>query len=311
MMGNFFNRMYYGKGNKSDYTKDDLPDNRWQLFLSMLRLNFGKLVSTNLLFLLFCVPMIVWVGFMNMPIITEYLNQGDAATAFQYLQMTIYGMLPCFVIMGPGVAGMTYVTRNMSRDQNIWVWADFWGAIKDNWKQALAISAMNGLFLILTYIAILFYGESMSINAFYIVPRTMVTVLFIYWCFMNFYIWPMMVTYDLKIKGLLKNAALITVARLPQSIFMGLFTLVLPAIFTFSPNVYVYIGVIVIYAVIGLSLNSMAVNSVTNAIFDKYINLRIKGARVNQGLRVEYDDEYDDEDDEYDEEDDGDDEERA
>ncbi len=304
MMGNFFNRMYYGKGNKGDYTKDDLPENRWQLFLNMVWLNFGKLVSTNLLFLVLCLPMIIWVGFMNLPIITEYLTQGDVAMARQYLQMTIYGMLPCFVIMGPGVAGMTYVTRNMSRDQNIWVWADFWGAVKENWKQALAISAMNGLFLILGYIAILFYGESMATNMLYIVPRTMMVVLLIYWCFMNFYIWPMMVTYELKIKALIKNAALLTVARLPQSIFMALFTLLLPVVLVFSSNIYVYIAIIIVYIAIGLSLNSMAINSVTNAIFDKYINLRIKGARVNQGLRVEYDDEYDDEDDEDDEDDD-------
>ncbi|MGI5898968.1 MAG: DUF624 domain-containing protein [Christensenellales bacterium] len=301
MMGNFFNRMYYGKGNKGDYTKDDLPDNRWQLFLSMVRLNFGKLVSTNLLFLVFCLPMIVWVGFMNLPIITEYMTQGDNAMAAQYLQMTIYGMLPCFVIMGPGIAGMTYVTRNMSRDQNIWVWADFWGAVKENWKQALAISALSGLFLILSYIAILFYGEAMAENMIYLLPRTMVMVLFIYWCAMNFYIWPMMVTYDLKIRALIKNAALIAVARLPQTIFMGLFTLLLPVLLIFSTSVYVYIAIIIIYILIGLSLNSMAINSVTNAVFDKYINLRIKGARVNQGLRVEYDDdndEYDDDDDE-------------
>ena len=302
MMGNFFNRMYYGKGNKGDYTKDDLPGNRWQLFLSMLRLNIGKLISINLLFVLFMLPTIIWIAVMNMPIISELLQAGNSLEAQQYFQVATYGMLPCFIILGPGVVGMTYISRNMAKDQNIWIWADFWGAVKDNWKQMLAVSAMNGLFLILAYIANIFYSSSAAGSVFFLIPQTVVIVMYVCWCLMNFYLWPLMVTYELSIKALIRNAALLTIARLPQTLFMAVFTLVLPAVFLLSDNIYIFIGLILIYLLFGFSVNSLAINSVTNGIFDKYINLRIKGAKVNQGLRVEYDEDGEDSFDDDDEE---------
>ena len=303
MMGNFFNRMYYGKNGKGDYTKDDLPENRWQLFGNMMRQNFGKLVSTNLLFLLFLLPTIIWVVTMNMPIISEMLQAGDSLGAQQYIQMTTYGMLPCFLIMGPGIVGMTYITRNMAKDQNIWIWADFWGAVKANFKQMLAISAMNGLFLILAYIANIFYSGSVETSLFFMVPQALVIVMFAFWCMMNFYIWPMMITYELNMKALIRNAALLTIARLPQTLFMTVFTIALPSLFLVVDNIYVFIALLLIYLLCGFSINSLAANSVTNSIFDKYINLRIKGARVNQGLRVEYDEDGEDSFDDEDEED--------
>ena len=54
--------------------------------------------------------------------------------------------------------------------------------------------------------------------------------------------------------------------------------------------------IFVLYVFLAFALNSMAINSVTNAIFDKHINSRIKGARINRGLRIEFDDDDDDED---------------
>ena len=37
MFGKMMNRYYYGKSGKGDYTKEDLPQTRWQLFWEMLR----------------------------------------------------------------------------------------------------------------------------------------------------------------------------------------------------------------------------------------------------------------------------------
>jgi len=294
MMGNFFNRMYYGKGNR-DYTKDDLPDNRWQLFFAMLRLNFGKLVSLNLLFLLFFIPTYFWVIYLNMQPILDYLNQGNTELAQQLLVQTIYGMVPCFLILGPGIAGMTYITRNMAKDQNVWVWNDFWFAVKENWKQMLAVSLLNGVFLILAYIGVVFYNQAAATSVFFMLPQMLVIVMFLLWCMMNLYIWPMMVTYELKLRALIKNSAMIAIGRLPQTLFMAILALIPVAVLLLSTSAYVYLAILALYILIGFSLTSMMVTSVTNGIFDKYINYRIKGARVNQGLRVEFEDKEDEE----------------
>ena len=50
------------------------------------------------------------------------------------------------------------------------------------------------------------------------------------------------------------------------------------------------------YMLIGFALSRFITASYTNAVFDKYINSRIEGAKVNQGLRTPDDDEDEDED---------------
>ena len=59
-MGGFFNRLYYGKAGKADYTPDDLPSNRFQLFFEVLRVRFWSLCRVNLMQVVFWLPVIVW-----------------------------------------------------------------------------------------------------------------------------------------------------------------------------------------------------------------------------------------------------------
>ena len=47
------------------------------------------------------------------------------------------------------------------------------------------------------------------------------------------------------------------------------------------------------YMLIGFSLSRFVTASYTNAVFDRFINSRIEGAKVNQGLREEDDDDED------------------
>ena len=49
------------------------------------------------------------------------------------------------------------------------------------------------------------------------------------------------------------------------------------------------------YMLVGFGLSRFITASYTNAVFDRFINSRIEGAKVNQGLRQE-DDEAEDED---------------
>ena len=49
------------------------------------------------------------------------------------------------------------------------------------------------------------------------------------------------------------------------------------------------------YMLIGFSLSRFITASYTNAVFDRFINSRIEGARVNQGLKAPEDDEDEEE----------------
>ena len=62
MFGRMMNRYYYGKSGKGDYTKEDLPETRWQLFWEMLRVRFTSLFKLNLLYVLAWIPAIFVIG---------------------------------------------------------------------------------------------------------------------------------------------------------------------------------------------------------------------------------------------------------
>ena len=112
---------------------------------------------------------------------------------------------------------------------------------------------------------------------------------------------PLAVTYELKMKDALRNGLLLGVARLPFSVGIRLLHCV-PALIFFAAvwffGLDLMIGLMILggyYMLIGFSLSRFITASYTNAVFDRYINSRIEGAKVNQGLKAPEDDEDEDE----------------
>ena len=115
------------------------------------------------------------------------------------------------------------------------------------------------------------------------------------WWMINMLIFPMMVTYDMNLKTLIRNAALIAAARLPWSIlFLGGAFLVPLVIAMFVP--YGYLVMILVYIVVGFALTGLIYASYANSCFDRFLNPKIEGAPVNMGLRDKSLDEDDEED---------------
>jgi len=291
MFGNFFNRMYSGK-NRSDFTEDQLPNNRFALFFDMLKIRFFKLIQLNLMFLIFLLPLIffLWSFVMYLQIET------DAELVMQMLKQTLVFCIPCFGIAGIGMTGIVYIARNWARDEHAWVWSDYIDTIKTNWKQGLILGLGNGLLIAVMVNAGIFYAVNTHINSwFYALGWTMVVLLAVL-AMINIYIWPMIITYDLKLTQQIKNAVVLALGRLPFSLLFLVITL-LPGVvgLLFMQYQYVALVVFLYYALFGFAFHAFINVSYTNAVFDRFINARIEGARLNQGLRVEDDDEYDDE----------------
>lgn len=298
MMGNFFKRVYYGKGNKKDFTKDDLPANRWSLFWSMVRVNASRLFGANLLFVLFALPLYFWVFELNLPALSNLYDAGASAEEIGNLVVQmVYGTAPCVFLLSFGFCGLTYLSTKMAKDQNVWVWSDFWHAIKVNWKQTMLLGLLNALIVILAYVAITFYGTFAGDTALAVIPQVLVWVGVVLWIFVNLYAWPMMVSYELPFGKMLKNCLILAIGRLPQTVLMALLAAVLPALWFVAIDLWVYIITYVLYIFIGFAFVSLAIVSITNAIFDRDINVRIEGAKINQGLRIAYEDEVTEEDD--------------
>jgi uncharacterized membrane protein YesL len=319
------NNYYYGKSGKGDYQKEDLPRTRWQLFWEMLRIRLAGLFRLNVVSVIAWLPaMYVLVQLMsnlfNIAGIVQATELDPTAASAEQLELVqnlspLYNtvimrallfLVPAIAITGPFQAGMAYVTRNWARDEHAFVWSDFKDALIANWKQSLVISLITGLVPLVVYVGYRFYGDMTPANMLFIVPQMLTAMLGLVWALALVYFYPLMVTYKMSIPTLLRNGFLLAVGRLPQTAGVRLAMLV-PALIAFAVSwfvpaytMYALMALAGYYLLIGNALARFSYASVSNAVFDKFINHRLEGVETGRGLAKEedLDDEFDDEEDE-------------
>jgi uncharacterized membrane protein YesL len=321
MFGKFMNNYLYGKSGKGDYTKDDLPTTRGQLFREMLRVRLSGLTRLNLLYMLAWLPAMLVIAYHLILIFTvmgdmananALLEEGTLLKADFDLQITqnldqirsivMFGLLmliPAMTITGPFTPGLCYVTRNWARDEHAFIYSDFKDAVKANWKHGLLTGFITGLVPIIVYVCWQFYGSLASTDGvLYVVPQMLTLLVGVLWLMSLIFTYPLMVSYKLTYPQLIRNSFLLTLGRLPQTILFKLITLVPALIGTAVAffTVYAMWSVVILflyYMVLGFAFSRFISASFTNAVFDKFINSKIDGAVVDRGLHKE-----DDEDDE-------------
>ncbi len=292
-----FQGLFQGKANRPDFTPDMLPKNRFELFFEMLKLNLFNLVKVNAFYLLFTIPMWIWI-YMNFRLLMNMVTTAaDSDALMQQLSqfftqgqytVVLLGFVPCIFVLGPGKAGLKYVTRNWARDEHAYPWSDFVYAMKQNWKQALGLSTLNAAVFFLGLFGLNFYSLMGQESVIYVILQTVLVVLLVVYLLINLYAWPMMVTYEMSFKNILRNSLIVAVGRLPLSLLYALITALPMVLCALYPPLILY------YLFFGYAFHSFLNVSFTNGVFDVYINPRIEGAEVRRGLRKE-----EDEDDEY------------
>ncbi len=259
MFGGLFNRMYYGNPNKPDLKYEDLKKKRFKLFFTVLQVRFWKLIQLNLMYSVFWLPAFIWVYIQSL--VTA--ETGEPITLVFFLVL-----LPCLLFAGPATAGVTYVIRNWARDEHAWVFSDFKDAWKMNWKESLLIMLINGLVLMLFYVAVTFYRAMAMNSIFYFVLYYFMLLIGLVYAMMNIYIFPLLVTYKLTIRQIYRNALIFTLAKLPHT-----FAIFVLMVALFIASAWYILPVFVV----GLTFPMLIGVSLANWVFDKYMNPKLDG----------------------------------
>lgn len=307
MFGNFFNNLYYGKAGKADFNPEDLPASRVTLFFQMLRVYWGSIVKLNLLYLLFYLPAIVWT-FMNFLVLQnaaaslqagEITAEAMSSQTFSLITTYLLILFPCIAITGPASAGVSYVTRNWTRDQHSFMFSDFKDAFKSNWKQALGISTITGVLPLVLFVGYRFYGQMASMRSvLFMAPQMLCMALGLVWLLAQQVVYMMMVTYDLSFKNLIRNAIVMTIGKLPLAFGVRICSLWLAILaflmLLFIPQItgYVLLVAVVYYLLFGFAFDRFLFSAYANAVCEKYINPHIEGAPTGMGLRQTTEDDY-------------------
>ncbi len=186
-------------------SKDAPRKKRFFQFFDLYFRKLSKLVSVNLLFLLFCLPAIFLAFF--------FLPSGS---------ILLFLTLP-LCLVGPPMAGMTYVVRNLSREQPIFMFSDFWDSFKSNFKQSLAYGIIFSAIFTLLVFAVISYIGMLSRGLMYYALLGLSFMAALLFSFMNCYVYLQIVTVNLNLKGIISNAFRLAVLGIKTNLLTVLF----------------------------------------------------------------------------------------
>lgn len=148
----------------------------WEIYMR----KFWNLILLNLIFLLFCLPV---------------------------------------VTIGPAVAGITKITRNYTQERPIFLWHEFIKTFKSCFKQSFVMGLIDILFVVCAFVGIPFYSAMAQENSIFYIPFILTLSMIFIFIMMHFYIYLMIVSTNLSLGKIVKNSFILVSLGLKQSIF--------------------------------------------------------------------------------------------
>lgn len=186
-------------------SKDEPQKNAFSRFWELYFRKFFSLCKVNMLF---AIPVIVCI--VLMALVQSFIPMGPFAFLSNYLLALVF----------PFLGGLTYVCRNFAREEHAFIFSDFVDAVKDNWKQFLANGIISVTLYTLLYVAISYYQSQLSTSWFFYIPFALCVILAIMAIFAEFYIPVIIVTFDMKLSQIYKNAFIFAIMGLWRNILI-------------------------------------------------------------------------------------------
>ncbi len=196
-------------------------------FFELYFRKFWKIMNIALIYFFAAIPVFVIVFAASFFVELSFMNLNGGAMIDllqgEYMYVVfLYDMLISFVFVafigaGPASAGLNYVLGCFADDCHTFIWQDFRDKFKENFKQSLLVFVIDLIvFVLLSFAFIIYYSFGGAIG--YI--RYIIAVIGVIFAAMHLYIYPMLVSYELKIKDIYKNAFILTMGKLPVNLIL-------------------------------------------------------------------------------------------
>ena len=301
--GGLINRLIVGKEKSEEYARESLPSNRWELFWDIFKGRFWKLVLLNLLVLLFVITVFLLFLYREGVIIANGENypfsqvfgvgylaptslKASAESIIFNVDKSVLILFPVATIIAcVGIAGASYVIRNMVWTEGIFVANDFWVGIKRNYVQIFFIGVLYSFIYYLSMTGVSYFNYLIAVGEgtiwLYNVAKYSLIIFLIFSSIVAIYMVNLSITYELKFRHLLKNGILFTIGLIGRNLLIaGLSAL---------PFLLLSIGgilgliILLLVVVIGFSYFMLMWINFCQWGFDENINSKI-GAKKNRGI---------------------------
>ena len=240
-------------------------------FFKLLWRKLSQLVRLNVLLFAQVIPVLVflYVYFLGVktPTATEVLYaplygiskiSGSASLTalldMNAIQMGIPIFSPVIIIILIALAvifaltygwinvGAAYVVRGLFRGDPVFVFSDFFYAIKRNFKQAFWFGLLDFICTVVLVVDFLhFYSRTGSYGN--DVMYFMIVAVAIIYIVMRFYVYHMMLTFDLSVRKILKNALIFTVLGIKRNVLAVLAIVLFLAVHILLIKVFLSMGI--------------------------------------------------------------------
>lgn len=262
---NIFDTQKEGKGVK----KGEVKDPSFKNFFKYYGRSITKLLNTNLMFTLLCLPVFslffAIAGFTNlsapaatstlfgpvrsaildgninpvtMSLFGAYGVQTDQSVRLTVPTLIFFGVAALIIFTwGYANTGMFYVVRNMQKGEPVFMFADFKQTIKQNKFQALFLGIIDLAIIALTFYDLHFFIINASLSSMYSVMFWICVFIGIMYIIMRVYLYLMLVTFDLSIYKMFKNGLIFVFIGLKRNI-----PAILGIVAVIAFNVFIFIG---------------------------------------------------------------------
>ena len=150
---------------------------------------------------------------------------------WQLVFLNVIYLIACvpIVTIGPATAAMNYVCRNFTQGKPVSFFSDFVEKCKEHFKQGLAVGLIQVFSTVLLVLSFLSW-TSADFNVGGTIRTIAVIVIFLvaYLMFFgSFYLYPMMVSFDLTVKQLFRNSFILAMTQLWRNLIILGVTLLL------------------------------------------------------------------------------------
>ena len=290
-MGIFsFNYMKEGPG----VDKNAKKKKGFFLYIDIVFRKFFKIMKANFLYLLVSLPYLAIVfAFLTSIIMNglginttmeaagDYSAEELSGIAEVLMRTVITVFIFNFLGSGPASASYAYVSRCFTRGEHTWIGSDGWDKFKENFKQAMLLLILDVVLIFFITNAINFYkvlGNEASggmETIFRLARYFTIAIAFIY-TVIHYYAYQIMVTYVCTFRNLIKNSAIIALAKLPMTVLLTLITgavyyLAVSYIATVNPFLFV-----IVYGVLGLTFMRFPIEFYAARVIEKNIRAENK-----------------------------------
>ena len=247
-----------GPGVEKDAPK---PRGFFQFFILFGR-KFWKFMGLNMLYILLSLPQIIILyfifGYFAATVVSESLGKFSESELSWAANAIIFCFISIWVMLcgtGPTSAGFTYILRNYSEEQHAWVWSDFKDKTKKNFFQGLVVFIIDILVLLLAGVAFWFYGHFIG-GLIGIFLQAFMFICFCVYIMMHWYIYPLMIGYEVKTYHLFTNSFVIIMATLPSN--FGMLILLMGGLILYHMLAIVFLPILALTPTLLISFISFA-----------------------------------------------------